>query len=404
MSDIVETAPPAVPRDRSVEARRAARQAKARRERRIIEFLNPRRFGRRDRGARGRRREAHARARSRHSRSPHARAAGPVLRVAGEPSRGGAPRVLGAMSGSDLQAVDRVSRSCASSIAITVSSQQSAGAFPSRPKRPRKSPHGSRRTSPSGVARKWRRKGLKRLNPRPEMVWPRKRPDPQDMVQSATAPRRLSPPPTKLLARSRRRRPARKWSRKSSRRLNPRPEMVRLRKARAPKIWRQACEPLVSPAAAKPSGARRVSLRMTLNGVRGLLEAGSVSDDVVAREGNFPPRKPLISHETGKESRSAIRFGDSLGKSARGGVRRERRHQHFRNSGRPCYPPAFPPGVIAPSRAAPHENRRTRCLQRKLLIRPRKARRRSSAAGRRRTRSGASACSFSARSLWSSAS
>ena len=40
MSDIVETAPRAVPRDRSVEARRAARQAKARRERRIIESLN----------------------------------------------------------------------------------------------------------------------------------------------------------------------------------------------------------------------------------------------------------------------------------------------------------------------------------------------------------------------------
>ena len=40
MSDIVETAPRAVPRDRSVEARRAARQAKASRERRIIESLN----------------------------------------------------------------------------------------------------------------------------------------------------------------------------------------------------------------------------------------------------------------------------------------------------------------------------------------------------------------------------
>ena len=40
MSDTVETAPPAVRRDRSVEARRAARQAKASRERRIIESLN----------------------------------------------------------------------------------------------------------------------------------------------------------------------------------------------------------------------------------------------------------------------------------------------------------------------------------------------------------------------------
>ena len=40
MSDTVETPPLAVPRDRSVEAWRAARQAKARRERRIIELLN----------------------------------------------------------------------------------------------------------------------------------------------------------------------------------------------------------------------------------------------------------------------------------------------------------------------------------------------------------------------------
>ena len=38
MSDTVETAPPA--RDRSAEARRAARQAKASREKRIIESLN----------------------------------------------------------------------------------------------------------------------------------------------------------------------------------------------------------------------------------------------------------------------------------------------------------------------------------------------------------------------------
>jgi hypothetical protein len=40
MSNTVETAPLAVRRERSVEARRAARQAKARRERRIVEFLN----------------------------------------------------------------------------------------------------------------------------------------------------------------------------------------------------------------------------------------------------------------------------------------------------------------------------------------------------------------------------
>jgi len=40
MSHIVESAPLAVRRDRSVEARRAERQAKAKRERRIVEFLN----------------------------------------------------------------------------------------------------------------------------------------------------------------------------------------------------------------------------------------------------------------------------------------------------------------------------------------------------------------------------
>jgi hypothetical protein len=40
MSDTIETAPLAVPRDRSFEVRRAARQVKASRERRIIASLN----------------------------------------------------------------------------------------------------------------------------------------------------------------------------------------------------------------------------------------------------------------------------------------------------------------------------------------------------------------------------
>src|ERR1700723_2834856 len=40
MSDTIETAPLAVPRDRSVEARRAKRQAKASQERRIVASLN----------------------------------------------------------------------------------------------------------------------------------------------------------------------------------------------------------------------------------------------------------------------------------------------------------------------------------------------------------------------------
>jgi hypothetical protein len=46
-------------------------------------------------------------------------------------------------------------------------------------------PQRSRRCSPSGLARKWRRKGLKRLNPRPEMVWPRKPRTPNIWYKSA---------------------------------------------------------------------------------------------------------------------------------------------------------------------------------------------------------------------------
>src|SRR5271166_2288316 len=40
MSQTAETAPPSAPRDRSIEARRAARLLKARREGRIVQFLN----------------------------------------------------------------------------------------------------------------------------------------------------------------------------------------------------------------------------------------------------------------------------------------------------------------------------------------------------------------------------
>ena len=142
-----------------------------------------------------RRRETHARAGSRHSRSPHARGAGPVPRDAREPSRGGAPRVLWRHVGvNNLQAVDRVSRSCASSIAITVSPRPSAEASGTRAKRPSKSPRSSRRCSPREFARKWRRKGLERLNPRPEMVWPRKRRTPNIWYESATALSRGSRP------------------------------------------------------------------------------------------------------------------------------------------------------------------------------------------------------------------
>jgi hypothetical protein len=47
-------------------------------------------------------------------------------------------------------------------------------------------PQRSRRCPPSGFARKWRRKGLKRLNPRPEMVWSRKARTPNIWYKSAS--------------------------------------------------------------------------------------------------------------------------------------------------------------------------------------------------------------------------
>jgi hypothetical protein len=193
MSDTVETAPLAVPRDRSVEARRAKRQAKASQERRIIASLN--------RGVpvaviaewedvgekrmRALVRDILAR------RTPEPRAQ--FLESQVNRLEEALHASFGAMSRSNLQAVDPVSRSCASSIAITVSPRPSGGATPMRPKRPRKSPHGSDPHRPSGVARKWRRKGLKRLNPRPEMVWPQKRRTHKIWYNGATAPRRSRP-------------------------------------------------------------------------------------------------------------------------------------------------------------------------------------------------------------------
>ena len=63
-----------------------------------------------------------------------------------------------------------------------------AGTFSMRPvpQSAQQIPQRSRRCSPSGFARKWRRKGLKRFNPRPEMVWPRKPRTPNIWYSSAT--------------------------------------------------------------------------------------------------------------------------------------------------------------------------------------------------------------------------
>ena len=210
MSDTVETAPLAVPRDRSVEARHAKRQAKASRERRIIASLN--------RGVpvaviaewedvgekrmRTLVRDILAR------RMPEP----PVQFLAMQVSRLNEALLASfdAMSGSNLQAVDRVVKIVRALDRYHGFVAAERWGLPVASEAPEEIPHGSRRASPRGFARKWRRKGLKRSNPRPEMVVPRKRRTPKIWLQSATTPRRLPPPPTKVLARSRRRRPARK--------------------------------------------------------------------------------------------------------------------------------------------------------------------------------------------------
>jgi hypothetical protein len=239
MSDIVETAPRAVPRDRSVEARRAVRQVKASRERRIIASLN------RgvsvaviaeceDVGEKRMRvlvRDILAR------RMPEP----PAQFLAMQVSRLVEALLVsfGAMSGSNLQAVDRVVKIVRELDRYRGFAAAGRRGLPVAPEAPEEiapwlEAYIAKRSRPQMAPQR-----LEKIESAPGNGMASEAPDPQDMVQSATAPRRLSPPPAKLLARSRRLRPARKWQRKSSRTLNPRPEMVWLRKARDPKIWRR---------------------------------------------------------------------------------------------------------------------------------------------------------------------
>src|SRR5271163_16887 len=232
MSDTVETAPLAVPRDRSVEARRAARRAKASRERRIIESLT--------RGVsvaeiaewedvgekcmRALVRDILAR------RMPEPPAQFLAMQVSRleEALRAS----FGAMSGANLQAVDRVVRILRELDRYHGFVAAERWGLPVAAEAPEEiapwlEAHIAKRSRPQMASQR-----LEKIESAPGNGMAPEAPDPQDMVQSATAPRRLSPPPSKPLARSRQP-PA------SSRRLNPRPEMVWLRKARAPKIWRR---------------------------------------------------------------------------------------------------------------------------------------------------------------------
>jgi len=143
---------------------------------------------------------------------------------------------FGAMSGSNLQAVDRVVKIAREFDRYHGFVAAERWALPVAPEAPEEivpwlEAHIAKRSRPQIAPQR-----LEKIESAPGNGMAPEAPDPQDMVQSAAAPRRLSRPPTKLLARSRRLRPVRKWQRKSSRRLNPRPEMVSLRKARAPKI------------------------------------------------------------------------------------------------------------------------------------------------------------------------
>ena len=126
----------------------------------------------------------------------------------------------------------------------------------------------SRRTSPSGVARKWRRKGLKRLNSRPEMVWPRRRLTPKIWYERAAAPRARAPaaqalraveaPPAGLEM------AAQKLAKTESA-----PGNGMAPEGSSPQDLAPACEPLVSPAAADPNGARRVQGAFRMTSLRG---------------------------------------------------------------------------------------------------------------------------------------
>ena len=210
MSDTVETAPLAVPRDRSVEARRAKRQAKASRERRIIASLN--------RGVpvaviaewedvgekrmRALVRDILAR------RMPEP----PAQFLAMQVSRLNEALLVSfdAMSGSNLQAVDRVVKIVRELDRYHGFVAAERWGLPVASEAPEEIPPWLEARIAARIRPQMAPQRLEKIESAPGNGMAPEAPDPQDMVQSATAPRRLSPPPTKVLARSRRRRPARK--------------------------------------------------------------------------------------------------------------------------------------------------------------------------------------------------
>jgi hypothetical protein len=291
MSDTVETAPLAVTRDRSVEARRAARQAKASRERRIIESLN--------RGVSvaviaewedvG---ERHMRALVRDilaRRMPEP----PAQFIAMQVNRlKEALRVsYDAMAGANLQAVDRVVKivreldryhglAAAERWGLPDASQapeevdeQILAQFVDRIRQA--TPQSLEKTESaqsaldlagaSVASREMAPQRLEKIESAPENGMAPEAPDPQDVVQrrdgalaSALEPAGQTPlaveaPPA--------------GPEMAPKKLEKIESAMASEGSDPQNLAPACCEPLVIPTAANPSGARRVNLRMTLNGV-----------------------------------------------------------------------------------------------------------------------------------------
>jgi hypothetical protein len=202
MSDTVETAPLAVPRDRSVEARHAKRQAKASRERRIIASLN--------RGVpvaviaewedvgekrmRTLVRDILAR------RMPES----PTQFLATQVSRlnEGLLVPFDAMSGSNLQAVDRVVKIVRELDRYHGFVAAERWGLPDASEAPEEIPRWFEARIAARIRPRMAPQRLEKIESAPGNGMAPDAPDPQDMVSGAAAPRRFSPR-TKLLARSR---------------------------------------------------------------------------------------------------------------------------------------------------------------------------------------------------------
>ena len=212
MSHTVETAPTV--RERLAEARRAARQAKASREKRIIECLNRGvsivEIAEREDVSEKRMRALVRDILARRMPEPPAQFLAMQVNRLNEALR----LSFGAMSGANLQAVDRVVRIVRELDRYHGFTAAQRWGLPLRPKRSIRKPTSRLlRSSSSGFAK--RRRGVKQSVPRPEMARRWKPCAPEIRRPTATAPSGL------VSNRPARRRSARELRRKGLKRLNP---------------------------------------------------------------------------------------------------------------------------------------------------------------------------------------